>query len=106
MFLEQLEVAVITGRKIGRDHRDLIRESPEPVAMGADQFKYIRVLFVRHDAAPGGELIGKTDKAKSRIEIQAGVHTELGQRIGNIGHGLRNNSFRLPSSRPPHNSEL
>jgi hypothetical protein len=42
----------------------LMRLPMRPVSI-----QYIRIFFVRHDAAAGGELIGKTDESKVLIQV-------------------------------------
>lgn len=57
-FFEQLQVAVVSARQVGRHHCDLVRKSLDQVAFAPDQFPYVRIFLVRHDARSGGQLAG------------------------------------------------
>ena len=70
---------MITGGQIRGHQTDFIGQGLDTVAMGADQFKDIRIFFMRHDAAAGGEFCRETDKSKILVQVQTGIHAQLRQ---------------------------
>ena len=75
--------------KISGHHGNLVRQCLQIVAIGADEFKYIRILFMRHDAAARSEVLGKRNKIKVLAEIETTIHRQFIQRSSDAtdGHG-------------------
>ncbi|MNL84721.1 hypothetical protein D3C87_2127810 [compost metagenome] len=65
---------MIAGGQIGDHHGNLIRQGLDFIAARADQLKYIRVLFMGHNARTCGQFIGEADKAKILVDKQANIH--------------------------------
>lgn len=86
-FLDDLQVAEITGRQVVHNHHDLLRKSLDLVAFGAGQLEYVRVFFMRHDAGAGGTFVREFDKSEVLTAEHAGVESHFGEGACDGSHG-------------------
>ncbi len=78
LFFQQLQVAVVPGRQVGRQHRNIAGQRDDLVASCANEFKHVGIFFVRHDAGAGREFVGKLDESKILVHKQTGIHGLFG----------------------------
>ena len=86
-LLDDLQVAEVAHGEVVHDERHLLRQRLELVALGADEFKHIGVLLVRHNAGACRTLLGKLHEREVLRVEQAGVEGHLGDGASDGGDG-------------------
>ena len=94
-LLGKLHVAEISRRQVGHDERHLRRQGLQAVALGADEFEYVGILLVGHDARPRGEGVGQLHEPEVGARVEAHVLRQTAQRRGHGGDGRQHGAFGL-----------
>ncbi len=86
-FLDDLKITEIAYWQVVHDEHHLLWKALELVALGTNQFEYIWILLVRHDAGTRGALLRQLDEAEVLTVEHAGIESHLGQCSCHGSHG-------------------